>query len=293
VFALSHRAGKKRMIKIVTDSTCDLPAEMIRQYDISVVPINIQFGTETYLDGVTIDRETFYRKIEELGVLPRTSQPSAGQFKEHYLRLAEAGADEIISMHVTARLSGTYQSAEMAREMVADRVRVYPFDSACGSAGLGFMAVEAARMVEAGKGVAHILDRLETIRSRINIILTVRDLRFAQLSGRVGRLQGSLASLLNIKPIIVLENGLIDVSEKVRTRSKAISRMIEMMVERVGTSEAVNLAAIHAEAPEEGQTLLDRARALFRCRETFLANLTTSLVVHFGPGTLGLVAYRI
>jgi len=281
------------MIKIVTDSTCDLPAEMIRQYDISVVPINIQFGTETYLDGVTIDRETFYRKIEELGVLPRTSQPSAGQFKEHYLRLAEAGADEIISMHVTARLSGTYQSAEMAREMVADRVRVYPFDSACGSAGLGFMAVEAARMVEAGKGVAHILDRLETIRSRINIILTVRDLRFAQLSGRVGRLQGSLASLLNIKPIIVLENGLIDVSEKVRTRSKAISRMIEMMVERVGTSEAVNLAAIHAEAPEEGQTLLDRARALFRCRETFLANLTTSLVVHFGPGTLGLVAYRI
>jgi len=281
------------MIKIVTDSTCDLPAEMIRQYDISVVPINIQFGTETYLDGVTIDRETFYRKIEELGVLPRTSQPSAGQFKEHYLRLAEAGADEIISMHVTARLSGTYQSAEMAREMVADRVRVYPFDSACGSAGLSFMAVEAARMVEAGKGVAHILDRLETIRSRINIILTVRDLRFAQLSGRVGRLQGSLASLLNIKPIIVLENGLIDVSEKVRTRSKAISRMIEMMVERVGTSEAVNLAAIHAEAPEEGQTLLDRARALFRCRETFLANLTTSLVVHFGPGTLGLVAYRI
>ncbi len=281
------------MIKIVTDSTCDLPAEMIRQYDISVVPINIQFGTETYLDGMTIDRETFYRKIEELGVLPRTSQPSAGQFKEHYLRLAEAGADEIISMHVTAKLSGTYQSAEMAREMVADRVRVYPFDSACGSAGLGFMAVEAARMIEAGKGVAHILERLETIRSRINIILTVRDLRFAQLSGRVGRLQGSLASLLNIKPIIVLENGLIDVSEKVRTRSKAISRMIEMMAERVGTSETVNLAAIHAEAPEEGQTLLDRARALFRCRETFLANLTTSLVVHFGPGTLGLVAYRI
>jgi len=281
------------MIKIVTDSTCDLPAEMIRQYDISVVPINIQFGTETYLDGMTIDRETFYRKIEELGVLPRTSQPSAGQFKEHYLRLAEAGADEIISMHVTAKLSGTYQSAEMAREMVADRVRVYPFDSACGSAGLGFMAVEAARMIEAGKRVAHILERLETIRSRINIILTVRDLRFAQLSGRVGRLQGSLASLLNIKPIIVLENGLIDVSEKVRTRSKAISRMIEMMAERVGTSETVNLAAIHAEAPEEGQTLLDRARALFRCRETFLANLTTSLVVHFGPGTLGLVAYRI
>lgn len=281
------------MIKIVTDSTCDLPAEMYQQYDISVVPINIQFGTETYLDGVTIDRETFYRRIDELGILPKTSQPSAGQFEEHYVRLAEAGAQEIISLHVTARLSGTYQSAQLAREMVADRVRVHPFDSACGSAGLGFMALEAARMVEAGKGVAHILARLEEIRPRINIILTMKDLRFAQMSGRVGKMQSSLASLLNIKPLVALENGLIDVREKVRTHSKALSRMIEMMAERVSTSEEVNLAAVHAQAPEEGQTLLEMARTMFRCRETFLVDLATSLVVHFGPGTLGLVAYRV
>ncbi len=281
------------MIKIVTDSTCDLPAEMYQQYDISVVPINIQFGTETYLDGVTLDRETFYRRIDELGILPKTSQPSAGQFQEHYLRLAEAGAQEIISLHVTARLSGTYQSAQLAGEMVADRVRVHPFDSACGSAGLGFMALEAARMARAGKGTAQILARLEEIRPRINIILTMKDLRFAQMSGRVGKLQSSLASLLNIKPLVVLENGLIDVREKVRTHSKALSRMIEMMAERVGTSEEVNLAAVHAQAPAEGRTLLEMARALFRCRETFLVDLATSLVVHFGPGTLGLVAYRV
>ncbi len=281
------------MIKIVTDSTCDLPAEMYQQYDISVVSINIQFGTETYLDGVTIDRETFYRRIDELGILPKTSQPSAGQFQEHYLRLAEAGAQEIISLHVTARLSGTYQSAQLAGEMVADRVRVHPFDSACGSAGLGFMALEAARMVRAGKGVAQILARLEEIRPRINIILTMKDLRFAQMSGRVGKLQSSLASLLNIKPLVALENGLIDVREKVRTHSKALSRMIEMMAERVGTSEEVNLAAVHAQAPAEGRALLEMARTLFRCRETFLVDLATSLVVHFGPGTLGLVAYRV
>ncbi len=281
------------MIKIVTDSTCDLPAEMYQRYDISVVPINIQFGTETYLDGVTIDRETFYRRIDELGILPKTSQPSAGQFEEHYIRLAAAGATDIISMHVTARLSGTYQSAQMAKEMVANRVRVHPFDSACGSAGLGFMALEAARMIEEGKGVPQILARLEAIRPRINIILTMKDLRFAQMSGRVGKLQSSLASLLNIKPLVALENGLIDVREKVRTRSKALSHMIEMMVERVGTSEAVNLAAVHAQAPEEGQALLEMAKAVFRCQETFLVDLATSLVVHFGPGTLGLVAYQV
>jgi DegV family protein with EDD domain len=281
------------MIKIVTDSASDLPAELYREYDITVVPINIQFGTETYQDGATIDRATFFRKIDELGILPTSSQPSAGQFEQYYRRLADEGATDIVSIHVTAKLSGTYQSAELAREMVADRVRVYPFDSACGSAGQGFMAAEAARMARADKRVDEILARLETIRPRVNIALVLKDLRYAQMSGRVGKLQGSLASLLNIKPIVLLEDGVIDVSEKVRTQGKAIDRMLEIVGERVGAREPVNLAAIHAEAPEEGQHLLARAKRLFNCRETFLANLTTTLVVHFGPGTLGLVAYRV
>ena len=106
------------MIKVATDSTCDLPAECYSEYDITVVPINIQFGTETYQDGVTIDRATFYRKIEETGKLPSTSQPSAGQFASHYRRLMDAGADDILYLHVTARLSGTFQSAELAREIL-------------------------------------------------------------------------------------------------------------------------------------------------------------------------------
>jgi DegV family protein with EDD domain len=281
------------MIQVVTDSACDLPAELYEKHRITVVPINIQFGTETYEDGVTIDRPTFFQKIEELGVLPTTSQPSAGQFERCYSRLAAEGIDDIISIHVTAKLSGTLQSSDLARKMVADRVRVHPFDSAAGSAAQGFMALEAARMVEAGHNVSEILARLETIRSRISLALTLKDLRYAQMSGRVGRLQGSLASLLNIKPLVVLEDGLIDVSEKVRTMGKAIDRMIDIVTEQVGTSAPVNLAAIHAEAPEEGSLLLERAKSIFRCQETFLSNLTTTLVVHFGPGTLGLVAYRL
>jgi DegV family protein with EDD domain len=281
------------MIKIVVDSTCDLPAELCQKHDLTTVPINIQFGTESYRDRIDIDRATFYRKIDELGVLPQTSQPSAGQFEEYYLRLSAAGATDIISLHVTAKLSGTLQSAQLAQEMVADRVQVHPFDSACGSAGLGFMALEAAQMAEAGKGVDEILSRMEVIRARMQILLTLKDLRFAQMSGRVGRLQSSLAALLNIKPIVVLEGGLIDVTEQTRTQGKAIDRMLEMMVERVGTREPVNLAVIHADVPDLGQALLERAKALFNCQTTFLSKLTTSLVVHFGPGTLGLVAYRI
>jgi len=280
------------MIKIVTDSTCDLPPGYYEEYDISVVPINIQFGTETYRDGVDIDRETFYAKIDELGVLPTTSQPSSGQFEEHYRRLAAEGADDIISLHVTAKLSGTYQSAELTRGMVADQVRIHPFDSACGSAGLGFMAVEAAQMARAGKEVAEILARMNEIRERMTLVLSIKDMRFAQMSGRVGRLQGSLASLLNVKPIVLLQDGVIDVVEKVRSQSRAISRLIKMVSEQVG-SEPVNLAVIHADAPDEGQALMEQAARYFDCRECFLVNLTTSLVVHFGPGTLGLVAYRV
>lgn len=281
------------MIRIATDSTCDLPPGYFEEYDITVVPINIQFGTETYEDGVTIDRETFVRKIDELGILPTTSQPSAWQFEQHYRKLHEQGATDIISLHVTSKLSGTYQSAVMAKEALEDQVRVHPFDSASGSVTLGFMCMEASRMGRAGKSVAEILARMAAIRERACLVLTLKDLRYAQMSGRTGRLQSSLASLLSIKPIVLLEDGLLDVVEQVRTQSKATDRLLDIVVERVGRSDPVNLAVVHALAPEAGQELLERAKSLFNCRETFLADLTSSLVVHFGPGTLGLSVYRV
>ena len=281
------------MIRIATDSTCDLPPGYFEDYDITVVPINIQFGTETYEDGVTIDRETFVRKIDEMGILPTTSQPSAGQFEQYYERLRQEGATDIISLHVTSKLSGTYQSAVMAQEMMEDRVRVHPFDSESGTVTLGFMSMEASRMARAGKGVAEILSRMAEIRDRGCLVLTLKDLRYAQMSGRTGKLQSSLASLLSIKPIVLLEDGLLDVIEQVRTQSKAIDRLIAILAERVGRSEPVNLAIVHSMAPDAGQALLDKAKSLFNCQETFIADLTSSLVVHFGPGTLGLYAYRV
>ena len=281
------------MIRIATDSTCDLPPGYVEDYDITVVPINIQFGTETYEDGVTIDRETFIRKIDEMGILPTTSQPSAGQFGQYYEKLAEEGATDIISLHVTSKLSGTYHSSVLAKELMEGRVRVHPFDSESGTVTLGFMCMEASRMARAGKSVAEILARMKEIREQGCLVITLKDLRYAQMSGRTGRLQSSLASLLSIKPIVLLEDGLLDVVEKVRTQGKAIDRLIEILSERVGRSEPVNLAVVHARAPEAGEDLLDKAKALFNCQETFITDLTSSLVVHFGPGTLGLFAYRV
>ncbi|HID87527.1 MAG TPA: DegV family protein [Anaerolineae bacterium] len=279
------------MIKIVTDSTCDLPIHLFQQYDITVVPINIQFGTETYQEGITMDRPTFYRKIEEMGIIPTTSQPSAGQFVEVYRRVAAEGATSILSLHLTSKRSGTYQSAELARSMLPE-LDIHVFDTLSLSAGLGFSVLEAARAIEAGKSVDEILQRLEIIRDNLRIFLTPATLKYLQMSGRVGKLSGALASLLNVKPIIVVEDGLLDVTERVRTRRKALERLLELTEEAHG-KDPINLAVVHAETPDEAQDLMERARARLNCVESFVEDLATSLAVHGGPGIIGVISYKV
>ena len=278
------------MIKIVSDTTCDLPPEMAEEYDITIVPINIQFGTETYQEGVDLDWDLFYRKIEETGLLPTSSQPSAGLFAEVYRRLASEGADAIISTHVTAKLSGTYQSACLAAEDVKDEVKVYPHDSAAGAAALGLACVEASRMASAGKTPEEIVARLDEIRSRVNVVFVME---YPRKSGRVGGLAAALGTILNMKPIVSLEDGLLETGEKVRTRKKSLDRLLDIMEERVGTTDPVKLGVVHARAPEVGQEMLSRAQERFNCSESYLTELCASLTVHFGPGMIGLCFYKV
>jgi DegV family protein with EDD domain len=282
------------MIKIVTDTTCDLPPAMWEEYDITPVPINIQFGTENYHEGVDIDHDLFYRKIEELGIIPTTSQPSVGEFAEVYRRLArEEGADTIISAHVTAKLSGTYQSAQMAGQEVSDEVKVYAYDSMAGAALLGLMCMEASQMARAGNSPEEIIARLDEIRSRMNVLLVLENLEYSRKSGRVGGLRAALASLLNVKPIINLEDGLLDVQESVRTRRKSLDRLLDIAEERVGTTNPINVGVVHARASEMGQEMLDRVKERFNCQEAYVTDLCASLTVHFGPGTIGLCFYEV
>jgi DegV family protein with EDD domain len=281
------------MIRIVTDSTSDLPQGYIKAHRIRVVPIVIHFGEEVYFDGETIDGSTFYRLIEERQALPKTSQPSPGDFATAYREIAAAGQDDqILSIHVTGKLSGTLRSAQMAAEMVKDEIAVETFDSEGGSASLGYMCIEAARLAEAGASLRDIIQRLEYIRREINLFLTVAELRFAQMSGRVGRLQGTLASLLNVKPIIFLEDGIIDARERVRTRRRAVERMLELTAECVGDAP-INLGVVHAEALEDAQALLAQAQEMFNCQESYIDELALGLAVQFGPGTLGIITYRV
>lgn len=277
------------MIKIVTDSTADVPEELLEKYDIRVVPINIQFGTETYQEGIEIDRPTFLRKLEE--VIPTSSQPSPGQLAEVYRELAEDG-HSIISIHVTSKHSGTYQSAILAKSMLPeDDIEV--FDSLSISIGTGYQVLAAARAAEEGKSMGEIIQLLEGMRSRISLYFTPATLKYLQKSGRVGKLSGALLSLISVKPIIKVEDGVLEAFQNVRTRGKAIDRLVELTEEAVGTTEPVKLAIIHAEVPGEAEELRRRLEGAFNCDEMIVVDLACSLTVHGGPGIMGIISYKV
>lgn len=278
------------MIRIVTDSTCDLPEGQLDRLGVTVVPIIIHFNTEEYQEGVTLGYEAFFEKIDSMGIVPKTSQPSPGTFAETYRSLAAEGASTILSLHVTGKLSGTVRSAEMAAAMVKDQVDVRVFDSLAGSAGTGFMVVEANEMLVSGADVDAVLARWEEIRDSLQIVFYLDTLRYARMSGRVGALQTAVVSMLQIKPLIKLHEGMLSVSERVRTRRAALARLVDMVVQEMGT-RPVNLAIVHAEDLPTAQELLAQALARLDCRRTFVARLATSLVTNLGIGTLGIVAY--
>ncbi|MEM7033221.1 MAG: DegV family protein [Chloroflexota bacterium] len=278
-------------IKLVTDSTCDLPTTMLQDLQVTVVPINIQFGTATYKENLTITSVDFYAKINEEGQLPKTSQPSVGDFVEVYQQLS-LETDHIVSIHLTSKLSGTFQSAKLAASMVADIVKVTVIDSLAGSAGLGWMVHEAVMLIKKGYMPQEIEAILASKRSQISIYFAVDTLEYAQLSGRVGKLSSVLGTLLNIKPIIGLDNGLIDVRDKVRSKRAATDRIVELTQEKVG-QQPIHLAVVHAQAVARAEQLMTMATEQFNCKASYLKDVALSLAVHFGPGTVGLVAYPV
>ena len=277
------------MLRIVTDGAADMPAGWEQEYDIKVIPINIQFGDTTYLQGVDLSNEDFYRLVEESGKIPKTSQPSPFQFKEFYEKVAKAG-ETILSMHVTSKLSGTFASAVTASVELGDKFNIVPFDSGAGSAALGMMCREARLMERAGSTTQQIVERMYRIHHDVQIVLTVDKLNYARMSGRVGTLQAALASALNVKPIIVLQEGLLDVAERVRTRGKALDRVLEILHARF-EKEPVHVAAVHARDLPSAEGLLEQAKKVFNFRELILTDLSTAVAANLGPGTVGLIVY--
>lgn len=277
------------MIKIVTDTTCNLPPAWFGRYDITVIPFNIQFGLETFREGLDITPDTFYRRIQTEQALPTTSQPAIGDFIKTYQTLGRDGA-EVISIHVTSKLSGAWQAARLAARQVQAEVEVHVVDSLTGSVGLGLLVREAAQLAENGMSADDIVERLEARRPDIDVFIMLKDLRYARMSGRVGALRESLASLLKVKPIIGVDQGALTPVDRVRGHKKGLARMLTLAETAVG-QRPVHLGLTHALAPVEADSLLAQLQDRLNCRDSFVAELALSLAVHFGPGTVGFATY--
>ncbi|GAB4493881.1 MAG: DegV family protein [Anaerolineales bacterium] len=275
------------MLRIVTDGAADMPAAWREEFQIDVIPINIHFGEKTYLQAVDLDNDGFYRLVDESHKIPKTSQPSPFQFSEFYQKVARPG-DTILSIHVTSKLSGTFNSAVTAARELAGKLNIIPFDSMNGSAGIAFLCREARRLDSLGKNVGEIVEALNNLRQRVRVMLVLDSLEYARLNGRVGAIQAAMASLLRVKPIVVLKDGALEIVEKVRTRQASFDRLLEMVKEAVGDG-LVDMAIVHARDLQSGQQMMARAKEIFNIRELFLADLSISVAANLGPGTVGIV----
>lgn len=279
------------MLRIVTDGAADILPAWEKEYGIDMIPVNILFGEKSYLQGVELDNEGFYKLVDESKRVPKTAQPSPHQFVEFYRKIAQKG-DTILSIHITAKLSGTYASAIAAAEELKGEFNIIPVDSACGSLGIGLMCREARKLERAGKSIEEIVGYLDKVKYKTRVILTLDTLEYAKMSGRVKTLQAALASLLNVKPIAILRDGDLNMAERVRTRKAALDRVIEIAKEEYG-NQAVYLAVVHARDLKSGQSLLDDAKSHFNHKETMLGELSISIAANLGPGTVGLILYPI
>lgn len=277
------------MLRIVTDGAADLAPGWAKEFEIEMIPVNIMFGEKSYLQGVELDNEGFYKLVDESKKIPKTSQPSPHQFVEFYRKIAQRG-DTILSIHITGKLSGTYASAVAAAEELKGEFNVIPVDSEVGSTAIGMMCREARKMERAGKSVEEIVNYLENIRSKILVILTLDTLEYAKMSGRVGALQAALASALNVKPIAILRDGVLDMAEKVRTRKAALERVVELARQEFG-DKPVYLGVVHARDEKSGRALLKEAEKQFNCKDVSLTDLSISIAANLGPGTVGLILY--
>ncbi len=277
------------MLRLLTDGAIDVPAGWDKDFDIKVIPINIHFGEKTYIQNVDMNIDAFYKEIGVNKNHPKTSQPSPHQFVE-FIRANYQKGETILAIHVTSKLSGTYASCVAAAEELKGEYNVVPFDSASGSVGGSFMCRTAYHMAKAGKSMEEIVKHLEVLREKAQVLLTLDNLEFAKRSGRVGALSATLASMLNVKPLAKLQDGVIHTVDKVRTRKAALARVVEMGKEIVGDAPLA-VAAVHAHDIDSAKLLLEEAKKSLNVKESVFAELSVSLAINLGPGTVGLVLY--
>ena len=274
--------------QIITDSNCDLPAEIIDKYGIVVIPMYINIGAESYLDGVEMSREEFYEGLPLFDAHPMTSVPGPGAFVETFEELATQGASEILCIHIASSLSAMANSARLAAEEW-DKLPVTVFDSGNLTLGTGLQVVAAAQAVAEGRSMAEIVTLLEDQAARTYCFAALNTVEFLRRSGRLTRFQWALASALRIKPLLKMNHGEFDM-ERVRTRKAALARVVDLLAE-LGPLE--DLALVHTHAPEEAEALARQASHLLPVGAISLsAEVTPVIGTHIGPGAVGFIAIK-
>jgi len=278
----------KRVI-VVTDSTAGMPADLAAQNGVHVIPLWVHFEKEGYRDGVDLTTEQFYPMLSKARNLPTTSQPSVGEFLEVYRSLASQ-AEAIVSIHISSELSGTVASALAAREMLHD-VPVHVVDSRSAAMGLGMIALAAAHAAAEGHNAEEVAAAAEQLVPRTNVIFVVDTLEYLHKGGRIGGAAALLGSLIQIKPILHLDKGRIEALDKVRSRQKAMDRLMEIVAEHAGGAGSLHASVIHAQATAEAEALRDRVSGAFRFAELYIAGVSPAIGTHVGPGTVGIAFY--
>jgi len=271
-------------VKVVTDSTADLPPQIAEELGITVVPVYLRFGEKVYRDGVDISQDEFYQKLVEGPIHPSTSQPTPADFTEVYRKLSQE-ADGIVSIQVTSKLSGTYNSALQGREMAGVRCHIEVVDSLSVSMGLGLIAMAAARLAEAGESLQRVIEEIRQAIPCIRILGVFDTLKYLLLGGRISKAKAIMGSVLNVKPLLTMRDGELCLAGLARTRSKGIERLFNLAKDALNIQE---LAIVHSTTPDEAGSLKERIASIFDKKQIHIARLGPALGVHGGPGTLAL-----
>jgi DegV family protein with EDD domain len=282
-------------VSILTDSCASIPEALLKQLNISTVAYYIHRGQEVLRDLVTIQRKDFLDWLPTAKTLPTTASPGPGDYFEAYKNLFEQGSSEIISIHMTSKGSGAYQAAVVAREMIMEHIpnlRVEVIDTLNVSLCQGWMTIEAARAALAGASIDSILEMVKGMIPLTHMIQTADTLKYLYMGGRIGMAQRLVGSILNIKPLIGMENGLIVPMGTARSRHQAYAEMVDMIQEKVGEGK-LKVAYVHAGAQQEVEKLRQMVEEKLNVVESILAELSPALAVHTGPGTAGVCFYPV
>jgi DegV family protein with EDD domain len=277
------------VIRIVTDSTANVPAPTLEQYGIEVVPLRVIFPDTTYRDHIDISAEEFYQLLPQCTTLPTTSQPPASEFEDAFRRQAADGS-EVLAILISGKLSGTVASAVAAQRSLPD-LPITVFDSWSVAAPLSLMVQHAAKRAEQGATMAELLRELEIIKSRSQLLFTIDTFKYLQKGGRIGGASALAASLLRIQPILTLTEGVVNAWGKVRGKKKALQTMVEAARENGGTGETVKVGVIHAAALEAAEELANDVVRVLGCARPELMPISPVIGTHVGPGAIGLGYY--